>query len=128
MIALLLLFAGQEPNVVETRADWCELNHVCEVTRGELGNQVVRITLSQVCFWQGPGRRRCIGWRLANKVDGIREDRSGVTITWHDGEVLRRVRAGFLIETATLEDVELVNRLDWPVEARRGLGTIAKRR
>ena len=122
LAVVIMAFGGIEPPAVETRTAWVEINHLVDVTPGDDGKPKTRIILSQVIFWDSPGREECVAWRLLDKVDGIREDQRGVTITWTDGDTLRRVRAGFLIETATMIDPEVRARELVRSELRRGLG------
>lgn len=132
MNAMLLLLAaiahGTEPLVIEQRCDWIEINTLVSfdwcVEKREWKTNVV---FSQVIFWNGAGRDECVAWRMVDKVRFISEDERGVTLTWHDNEVLRKVRAKFLIETATDRDPELLNRELMGKEQRRELGKPAER-
>jgi hypothetical protein len=124
MILLLLavLGSGNEPLIAESRCDWVELNHYgecvwCEDTLKWQDREI----LCQVIFWDGPGRKECVAWRMADKVRFIAEGR-GVVVTWSDGDVLRRVRAKFATETWTTDDPEFLNRDVVRAELRRGIG------
>lgn len=127
-LLILLACFGGEPQCVEQRCEWIELHHLCDITYDDHGKPVVRETLRQFVFWRGVGRGQCIAWRLARGGETIIEDRRGVMLMWHDGDTLRVVRAKFLLETATLEDVEVVNREVCPPEQRRGLGMVLTRK
>jgi hypothetical protein len=122
LLIIAMLGSGGEPLCTEQSCDWCEWNNVCELTKSEEGIPYYRVTLVQVIWWRGAGRDECLAWRLAEKVDGIRQDERGVIITWHDGDVLRRTRAKFLLESWTLGDVEIASRELVPADHRRGLG------
>lgn len=127
-LLLVLAAFGGEPQCVEQRCEWIELHHLCDIIYDDHGKPVVRETLRQFVFWRGVGRGQCIAWRLARGGETIVEDRRGVALMWHDGDTLRVVRAKFLLETAELYDVEIVNRDQWPKDERPELGQVAFKR
>lgn len=122
LLVLAILGSGAEPATYETRCDWIEVNHLVSYAWDQDAKKLVgSVTLSQVIFWDGAGRDRCVAWRTEKNVRFISEGQ-GVSVVFHDGERLIRVRAKFLIETAELYDPELADRSKLPPERRRGLG------
>lgn len=121
-VVVLLIASGTEPGAVETQAAWIEINHVIEVYLDkDTGVWRERETLCQVIFWDGVAREKCLAWRLADRVN-ILPDERGVTVLWHESDVLRKVRAKFYLETWTLDDIEIRHREICAPEFRRGLG------
>ena len=111
LILLLLLIVPRE-DVVETRVDFVELNHFhCE----ESG----KLIFTQRIWWNyEQGQPIVVAWRMEkNEWRGVQTD-----MLFHDGDTLRRVRAGFAIETWTTYDPELRNREVLAKEFRRELG------
>lgn len=114
-LILALLAAGNEPLVVETRCDIAELNHYHD----EQGRHI----FSQWIWWEFDrhGELVVVAWRMDKGTwRGQPKD-----MTFHDGDVLRRVKAGEFRETATLFDPEVLNREYLPSDYRRGLGADA---
>lgn len=125
-LLLAILASGQEPLICESRCEWIERNVVYEICRDEIGNPKVRVILDQLIFWRTPNREEVIAWRFADKVRFISEG-SGVSCVWHEGDRLIRVRAKYLIHSATEWDVEVWNREVVPIDKRRGIGTEGER-
>lgn len=119
LILLAILASGNEPPILEANCQWIEDNAVINLSWcEEQGRVVASTTLVQIVFWKTEGRKECLGWRMADKVRFVSE-KDGVSAVWHDGERLVRVRAKYLLRTATDWDVEVANRELIPVEQRR---------
>lgn len=124
LLALLLLTgcqddcacgAGVEPLVLEEAVDLICLNH--------FHDNEGRLVFDQTIYYRWDGERfQVADWRLCKCKEMIpRAGVHGLSATWRDGDVLRRVRAGRFYETWTQHDPELVAR-DWlPKENRKGL-------
>lgn len=122
MLLLAILASGQEPAVYESRCDWIEVNHLVSYSWDQDAKKWQgSITLSQVIFWRGGHREECVAWKMEKSVRFLSEG-NGVSVVWHDGDRLIRVRAKFLVETAELFDPELENRVVIPPDRRRGIG------
>lgn len=111
LLILAILGSGGEPLVCEARADFVELNHFFT----DDGKHV----FDQWIWWDHEkGIPIVIAWRLE------RGDWRGkpTDMTLHDGDILRRVRSRFFIETWTTFDPECENRELRTKDFRRGLG------
>ena len=105
--------------VAVDRVDLAEVNHFYD----EHGKRV----FDQVIFYDwsaGSGRYQVRAWRLMKSPGQfpVKDwSRGDWTAVWHDGEVLREVRAASFRETWTQYDPELVERDYLPKEKRRDL-------
>jgi hypothetical protein len=113
--------AGIVPHapLVCDRVDIIELNRVYD-ERG-------RPTLTQMIFWEWrehDARPHVVAWRLWPER-GLQPTRDwsvgDYVLLWHDGELLREVRAARWSESWTQHDPEMEDRTWLPKAARRGL-------
>ena len=120
-VALCLSAAGLTPTeqVATDRVDLVEVNHFYD----EHGRRV----FDQVIFYDwspSAGRYQVQAWRLLKSPGQypIKDwDRGDFAAVWHDGELLREVRAASFRETWTQYDPELVERDYLPKDKRRDL-------
>lgn len=119
MAWLLLAILPPAPDVVQERCDLVEVNHFYD-DKG-------RLVYDQVIFydwWPERSRHMIRAWRLVKSPAILpRYDwRHGCWRSfWHDGEILRDVRADCYRETWTQYDSELAERDFLPKEQRREL-------
>jgi hypothetical protein len=119
--AILLLALATVPNVEPAcdNVDLVEVNHFYD----ELG----RLVFDQVIFYDwsaNDGRHMVRAWRLVKNDAQLPQrdwERGGYLSVWHDGDVLRQIRAAAIRETWTQYDPELVEREWLPKEQRREL-------
>ncbi|MBW3596936.1 MAG: hypothetical protein KY475_06630 [Planctomycetes bacterium] len=120
-LALCLSAAALTPaeEVAIDQVDLVEVNHFYD----EHGRRV----FDQVIFYDwspGAGRYQVRAWRLLKSQSQFpikNWERGDFTAVWHDGEVLREVRAASFRETWTQYDPELVERDYLPKDRRREL-------
>ena len=111
-------------NVAIDQVDLIEYNHFYD----EQGRHV----FDQLIFYdwsRRDSRYQIRDWRLIKsptQVPHKDEKRNLYTVTWHDGQVLRQVRAISIRETWTQYDPELVERAVLPKEQRRELTTLKR--
>lgn len=117
---LLALTVGSNPlNTLTTdRVDMVEINHLYD----EQG----RLLFDQIIYydWHPKQKRYNVrAWRLIKSPSQVpyRRRNGGYLAIWHDGGVLRRVRAQVLRESWTQFDPELLERAYLPKEKRRDL-------
>ena len=111
LLLAILAWAGQEPSVVVTDCDCVELNHLHDAEG--------RHVFTQWIWWdyKADGRHEVVGWRL----DKGQMRGTPCEFVFHDGDVMRRVRTKYYMESFTQHDPELVNRDLLPKEMRREL-------
>jgi hypothetical protein len=109
-------------DVARNGVDLVEINHFHD----EQG----RLVFDQVLFYDwSPSQSRYLvrAWRLLKspaQVPNQDFQRGGFVAIWHDGDVLRKVRARQLRETWTQYDPELVSREFLPKEQRKELASL----
>jgi hypothetical protein len=105
--------------VAADEVDLVEVNHFYNAEGSHVFDQVI--------FWQwfdDVSEFRVIAWRFhksPHQTPYRDWRRGGYESVWHDGHVLRQVRAAFLRETWTQYDPEVHDRQFLPQEQRRGL-------
>lgn len=118
---LMCSLLGSSPmgSVAVDQVDLIEYNHFYD----EQGRHV----FDQLIFYdwsRRDARYQIRDWRLVKsnmQVPYKDTQRNFYTATWHDGQVIRQVRATSLRETWTQYDPELVERANLPKEQRREL-------
>lgn len=123
-LAVMMTAIGLNPQeyVTDDQVDLIEINHFYD----EHGKHV----FDQVIFydWSSEESRYHVrAWRLLKKPDQIpsRNWKHGYFVTvWHDGDLLRRVRAPSMRESWTQYDPELAEREHLPKEKRRELAKL----
>lgn len=117
LVCLAVLTSNPVDDVAVDRVDLVEVNHFYD----EQG----RLVFDQIIFydWSAPrGRYNVRAWRLLKTPAQIPHRQQGEYVAvWHDGEVLRKIRAASLRESWTQYDPELVEREFLPKEKRREL-------
>jgi len=121
---LLVATVGSNPieDVPCDRVDLIEVNH--------FHDDQGRLVFDQVIFYEwspGEGRHQVQAWRLLkNAAQKPRRDfKTGEYVaTWHDGELLREVRAPAARESWTQYDPELVEREHFAKERRKDLARL----
>ena len=112
-------------DVASDRVDLVELNHFYD----EKG----RLVFDQIIFydWSPANNRYNVrAWRLLKtpaQVPYRSWPRGEYVAVWHDGEILRKVRADSLRESWTQYDPELVEREFLPKEKRRELSRLSNK-
>ena len=118
-LLLAALTLNPQENVARDDVDLMEVNHYYD----ECGKHV----FDQLIFYDwsaAESRHQVRAWRLIKKPTQVphRDHRLGGFVTsWHDGDLLRSVRAAALRETWTQYDPELVERAALPKNKRREL-------
>ena len=105
--------------VKNDRVDVIEVNHCYDENGHLVFNQVIFWDL-----WDQDSGFHVVAWRLVKRPAQFpyRDwKRGGYAAVWHDGELLRRVRAKAMRETWTQYDPELEDRQPVPTQYRRGL-------
>ncbi len=123
-LALTLAAACAVPQTptVRDEVDIIELNHVYD---GD-GQLVLR----QLIFWEWrpqAARHHVVAWRLwkVGEPRPLRDwPRGGYTLLFHDGQILRCVRAEVFRETWTQFDREISDRRRLSQDGRRGLSSV----
>lgn len=123
MLAWMLLALSTVPLDAAARdsVDVIEVNHFYD----EQG----RLVFDQCIYYDwtpAACRHQVRGWRLIKSPNQLpRRDWAGggYTAVWHEGDLLRVVRAGSVAETWTQYDPELLERENLPKERRRDLTT-----
>lgn len=118
---LLLILAALLPteDVVRERVDLIETNHFYD----DQG----RLVFDQLLFYEWSNedaRHQLLAWRMVKNSNQIPEYSHGRKVwsaTFKDGDVLRRIDAGYTRETITQYDPELSEREHLPKEKRREL-------
>lgn len=116
-VVLLLGIVPQSPAILSDRVDVIELNHFYDCEHG-------RLVFDQLIFksWDGT-RHQVRAWRLVKQPSQIptRDPAGGYSVTWLDGDDVRRVWAKSYVESWTQDDPELAEREILPKEQRREL-------
>lgn len=124
-MAISLATIGLNPQVdtAEDRVDLIEVNHFYD----EHGKHV----FDQIIFYDWCSkdcRHHVRAWRLLKKPAQLpfrNWSQGDYVAVWHEGDVLRRVRAASIRESWTQYDPELVEREFLPKEKRRDLTRLA---
>lgn len=109
LAAIVILFLPTD-DVARDQVDVIELSHVYD----DCG----RLTIRQWIFWQDDKVR---AWRLVKGNQAVTRERGEYRLLWHDGELLRDVRAASYRETHCQYDPEVYDRERTPKERRREL-------
>lgn len=119
MATLLIILAALLPtdDVVRERVDMIEVNRFYD----DQG----RLVFDQLLFYEWDGERHQLhAWRMIktdNQIPEYSHGRKVWSATFKDGDVLRRIDAGYTRETITQYDPELSEREHLPKEKRREL-------
>lgn len=118
-----VLALNPQDDVVRDEVDLVEFNHLYDEHGKRMLDQLIYYDWCPVAC-----RYQVVAWRLVKNPAQVprRDWRSGeFHATWHDGDVLRQVRAKSMRETWTQQDPELVEREFLPKERRRDLKRVA---
>jgi hypothetical protein len=119
LLTVPVLAHDNPQDVVTEQVDVVELNHFYDESGRLVFDQIIFYDWSPCCE-----RHQVRAWRLVkcrSQIPVRDWDRGGHVATWHDGEVLRSVRAQTCRETWTQYDPELVEREILSKDKRREL-------
>lgn len=116
ILALAILPPAERTGLTSDEVDAIELNHVFD-NEGKL-------ILDQLIFHeQTDSSFRIRAWRLHKGQQVSRHPSGDYVLLWHDGTVLREVRAKLFRESWSQHDPELRERSVYPKDMRRELTT-----